>query len=234
MLLFSPGSFRVRKFIVKVYRDWKQMKFSSCWSLCVCMCTGVICTHCMHTHCSLPPSGLREKNKKKGKVWELIGWGKYSLIRRKEGGKKKKQVMHNTVSHHLLTDAQPVLEPWQPPPANFPQFYCSAWAVWYGTSLWSAWARCPGCVPSQLLVQPLHAHWQGSMRNRKALGPVSTAQQQLTIGVLSALFSSKIRTTAPCQLLWWNLTLSQPKLGHVYMHIPISVSVLQSGIDFRI
>lgn len=91
MLLFSPGSFRVRKFIVKVYRDWKQMKFSSCWSLCVCMCTGVICTHCMHTHCSLPPSGLREKNKKKGKVWELIGWGKYSLIKRKEGEEKNKK-----------------------------------------------------------------------------------------------------------------------------------------------
>ena len=77
-----------------------------------------------------------------------------------------KQVMHNAIAHHPLTNAQPVPEPqaatpWPTPPS----FIVQHDVIWYGISLWPVWVSCLCCVPSQLLVPPQPPCWQGSMRS---------------------------------------------------------------------
>jgi len=49
-----------------------------------------------------------------------------------------KQVMHGTIAHQLLTDAQLVLKPWHPP-ANSPILYTMHDVIWYRISLWPVW-----------------------------------------------------------------------------------------------
>lgn len=46
-----------------------------------------------------------------------------------------KQVMQNTVAHHLLTHAQPVPEQRLPTPSNSLSFIIQHDAIWYGISL---------------------------------------------------------------------------------------------------
>ena len=63
--------------------------------------------------------------------------------------------------------------------------------TWCGTSPWPAWASCPGCVPSQLLVHPQtppgRAEW-GAV----ALALCKQCSATTTnINVLSLLFSSQ-------------------------------------------
>lgn len=41
-----------------------------------------------------------------------------------------------------------------------------------GTSFWSAGISCASCVPSQIMMHPLPAHCQDSVRNRKYLDAV--------------------------------------------------------------
>ena len=68
-----------------------------------------------------------------------------------------KQMMHNTIARHLLTDVQLVpeqssapLPPWPSPPS----LYTGHDVTWYGIALWPVWVSCPGCVASHLLVPP--------------------------------------------------------------------------------
>lgn len=56
--------------------------------------------------------------------------------------------MHNTVIHHLLTDAQPTPNSDQFLLANFPWLYTAN--LLYGISLWPAWAACPVFLPHLL------------------------------------------------------------------------------------
>lgn len=42
------------------------------------------------------------------------------------------------------------------------------------TSFWSAGISCPSCVPSQIMMDPLPAHWQDDTRNRKDLDAVQS------------------------------------------------------------
>ena len=59
------------------------------------------------------------------------------------------QVMLSAVSHHPLTDAQPVPKQHlplsaQPVPISFIQHDI----IWYEVSLWKIWVSCPVFVPS--------------------------------------------------------------------------------------
>ena len=95
-------------------------------------------------HCP-PTPGMRERIRKK----KLVSWDKDSLIGQK-GMKNNdndnnnmtivilkelnytKQVVHNVIAHHLLTDAQLVPEPRSTPPSQLPQCIYWAWChmVW--------------------------------------------------------------------------------------------------------
>ena len=62
-----------------------------------------------------------------------------------------KHVMHNTIAHHLLTDAQPIPElhcPWP----TAPSLYTGHDVMWHGIPLWLVGVSRPVWVPSQLLV----------------------------------------------------------------------------------
>ena len=74
--------------------------------------------------------------------------------------------MHNTIAHHLLTNAQPIPE-LLCPPANFPSLYTGHDVTRYGIPLWLVWVSCPCCVPSQLSVhsQPLLAGQYEKLRS---------------------------------------------------------------------
>ena len=68
--------------------------------------------------------------------------------------------MHNAIAHHSLTDAQSVPE--QQPPASFPPSLNTGHDVTcYGIPNWPVWVRCPGCVPSQLLMPLQLYRWLG-------------------------------------------------------------------------
>ena len=76
-----------------------------------------------------------------------------------------KQVRHNAIAHHPLTDAQPVPEQRSLPPANSPSFYTAHDAIWYGIALWAV-GLCPlpaSCAPGRA--------WEAE----KSLTGVSTA-----------------------------------------------------------
>ena len=73
-----------------------------------------------------------------------------------------KQVVHNAIAHHSLTDAQLVPEPRSPLPASSPSLYSGHDVIWYGIALWPVWVSCPGCVPSQLLVPLQPSCWLGT------------------------------------------------------------------------
>ena len=62
-----------------------------------------------------------------------------------------KQVMHNTVAQHLLTDTKTVLE-LHHPLANFPSLYTGHDIIRYEYPFGSFRFSCPCCVPSQLLL----------------------------------------------------------------------------------
>lgn len=63
--------------------------------------------------------------------------------------------MHDAVSHHHLTKAQPIPE--QQPPTSFaPSLYTEHNTIQCGISLWIFGLGCPCCVPSQLPVPPSH------------------------------------------------------------------------------
>ena len=64
-----------------------------------------------------------------------------------------KQVMHNAIAHHPLTDAQPVPE--QQPPASFPpRLYTEHDVLWYGRSLWPVWVTVLAVSPPSFLCPP--------------------------------------------------------------------------------
>ena len=77
----------------------------------------------------------------------------------------KKQVMHNAIAHHPLTDAQPNPEQPAPHPGQPPLYIVQHDVRWYGIPLWPVWVSCPGSVPSQLLLHPWPAHWQDRARS---------------------------------------------------------------------
>lgn len=54
-------------------------------------------------------------------------------------------MMHNTIVHHLLTDAQTVPRQQSLPLANSPSFIAQHDAMWYRTTLWPVLG--PGSVP---------------------------------------------------------------------------------------
>lgn len=128
--------------------------------------------------------------------------------------------MHNAVSDHPLTNAQP--DPEQHPSLPTPHFLTPQTTppifivqhdtIWYGTSLWSVWVSCPGRVLSECIVQPRPPHWQGSIRNKKKSSAPCKHCSATTksINVVSPLLSSKFQNTALCELLQTKLALSQP------------------------
>ena len=63
---------------------------------------------------------------------------------------KKRQVMHNAIAHHPLTD----IEQRSTPSGQRPPVYIHAEhdVLWYGVALWLVRVSCPGRAPSQLLV----------------------------------------------------------------------------------
>ena len=62
---------------------------------------------------------------------------------------KKRQVMHNAIAHHPLTDARAAIGTSRPTP---PSLYTEHDILWYRISLWLVQVSCAGCAPSQLLV----------------------------------------------------------------------------------
>ena len=72
--------------------------------------------------------------------------------KKKEITLKKRQVMHNAIAHHPLTDARAAMRPSQPTP---PYLYTEHDVPWYGIPLWLVRVGCPGYAPSQLLVHLL-------------------------------------------------------------------------------
>ena len=75
-----------------------------------------------------------------------------NITTKKEITPKKRQVMHNAIAHHPLTDARAVIRPSRATP---PSLYTEHDVLWYGISLWLVRLSCPGCAPSQLLVHLL-------------------------------------------------------------------------------
>lgn len=61
-------------------------------------------------------------------------------------------MMHTTVAHHPLTNAQPILKQLL---ANFSQFIYRDDVLWYETSFLPVQVTCAGHAPSQLPVQLL-------------------------------------------------------------------------------
>lgn len=102
------------------------------------------------------------------------------------------------------------------PLPNLPVFNVPHDTIRYGTPLWSVWASCPGCGPSQLLVHLQPSCWQCSTRSRKALGfCVITALQQLQHqGITSIIFLLNPKRGI-YQPIWRKLTLFHLKPGHM-------------------
>jgi len=90
-----------------------------------------------------------------------------------------KQVRHNTIAHHPLTDAQTVPDPQCAPGQLPPNLYAEHDVIRHGTSLRPVWVSCPVCVPSQFLVQPQLPRWQGSMRSWKVLDCLATTKMSV-------------------------------------------------------
>lgn len=62
-----------------------------------------------------------------------------------------KQVKHNAIAHHLLTEARPPsLNPNKPLLGNSPSLYTEHVVLWCGISPWPVWVTCPSGVPSQI------------------------------------------------------------------------------------
>ena len=72
--------------------------------------------------------------------------------RERETKPKKRQVMHNAIAHHPLTDVQAAIRPSWPTP---PSLYTEHDVLWYGIPLWLVQVSCPGYAPSQLLAHLL-------------------------------------------------------------------------------
>ena len=70
----------------------------------------------------------------------------------KEIKPKKRQVMHNAIAHHPLTDARAAIRATRPTP---PCLYTGHDVLWYGIPLWLVRVSCPGYAPSQLLAHLL-------------------------------------------------------------------------------
>ena len=77
---------------------------------------------------------------------------KRNITKKREIKPKKRQVMHNAIAHHPLTDARAAIRPSQPTP---PSLYTGHDVLWYGISLWLVQVSCPGYAPSQLLAHLL-------------------------------------------------------------------------------
>lgn len=88
--------------------------------------------------------------------------------------------------------------------------------ICYEISLWWVVISCPRSLPSQLLMHPQPAHWQGNVRNREILDAVQwLLSSSYNINVLSTLFWSKIQNIAPYGFPWRKLTPSQPDSVHL-------------------
>ena len=77
---------------------------------------------------------------------------KRNITKKREIKPKKRQVMHNAITHHPLTNAPAAIHPSQPIP---PHIYTGHDVPWYGIPLWLVRVSCPGCAPSQLLAHLL-------------------------------------------------------------------------------
>lgn len=128
----------------------------------------------------------------------------------------KKQVMHNAIAHHPLTDAQPIPEQPAPPPRPATPIYCLAWRqmVWniHLASLGQLSWVCPLPAPAA----PPACSLAGQSEKPKSPWPgVNTALQQLKHQhVISALLIL-IQNIAPYQLLGGKLTLSWLEPGQI-------------------
>lgn len=95
---------------------------------------------------------------------------------------------------------------------SFPQFYCWAWCLWGGTSLWAVWASCPGCDPPSSWCTPSLVAGRAAWEANKSL---SLCKSCSAATKTSPLLSSKIQTKVSHNSLWRKLTLSQPKPWHL-------------------
>ena len=89
---------------------------------------------------------------------------------------KKRQVMHNAIAHHLLTDARAAIHPSRP---TLPSLYTEHDILWYGISLWLVRVSCPGRAPSQLLVHLLAGRaWESekSLTYKRYLATTKTSE----------------------------------------------------------
>ena len=125
--------------------------------------------------CSLtPPRSGWDGEEDREKEVKLVGWDKNGLItkvkwniiitviiivmkgnittKKREIKPKKRQVMHNAIAHHPLTDARAAIRPSQP---TAPHLYTEHGVLWYGIPLWLVQVSCPGSAPSQLLAHLL-------------------------------------------------------------------------------
>ena len=77
---------------------------------------------------------------------------KRKITKRERNKTQEKQVMHNAIAHHPLTDARAAIRPSRP---TTPSLYTERDVLWYGISLWLVRVSCPGSAPSQLLAHLL-------------------------------------------------------------------------------
>ena len=77
---------------------------------------------------------------------------KRNITKKREIIPKKRQVMHNAIAHHPLTDARAAIHPSLPTP---PSLYPRHDVPWYGIPLWLVQVSCPAYAPSQLLAHLL-------------------------------------------------------------------------------
>lgn len=113
------------------------------------------------------------------------------------------------VTHHQVTDAQPVSEQQQvwPTSTPHPQFYCWAWLSMVWDVPLVSWDQLSHCVPSAPLAYLL------VVQSKKEKRPWCCVNVLLItkISLLSTLCSSQVQNIAPCKLLWRKLTPWQPK-----------------------
>ena len=119
---------------------------------------------------------------------------------------KKRQVMHNAIAHHPLTDAQAAIGPSQPTP---PSLYTEHDVLWHRISLWLVRVSCPGPAPSQLFVHLLAGRaWETEQSLTSDKCYLATTKTSVCYQ-----HCSHTKSKTHYQLLRRKLTLSQPKQG---------------------
>lgn len=172
-------------------------------------------------HCGLTPTQWNgQENQEKSKShglreeqfnnWNRVKYNINKIVvvviviiiwrRRRERSKTwKKQMMRNTIAHHLLTSAKPVLAAWLAPLLrNSPSLYTGHGVLWYGISLWTV-----GVTGAVLAMLPPGFFCTSSMAEHKTLKipwlRVSTTWQPKTSVCYQHYTGSK---TQPCTSYW--------------------------------